>query len=222
MWQKQEPIVLSIVWQVRMLSSIKGFWRYLPFLILICSNQIAHAHQPDLSSLMIYQQQEKYFLVIKSALSAFESEITYLYPKAAYKTPQEFQELVIQHFQKKCHVVINSDTIRFSNPQVNLGHETTLIAEIVDMPHKVESLYIQNMIFGDISNSICEVILTIHDIAQKQFLLKDDNNREAHLTVENGHWTMKDNDHPLFTKSALIILKYIYRYFISACGLGDL
>ncbi|MBK7637300.1 MAG: hypothetical protein IPJ13_25730 [Saprospiraceae bacterium] len=68
---------------------------------LISSVQVAHAHQPDLSSLMIYEQGGKSILVIKSALSAFESEIEYSYPKGAYKTPAEFQELVIGHFQKK-------------------------------------------------------------------------------------------------------------------------
>lgn len=205
MWQKQEPIVLSIVWLVRMLSSIKDFWRYLPFLILIFSNQIVHAHQPDLSSLMIYEQDGKSFLAIKSALSAFESEIEYSYPKGAYKTPEEFQEMVIEHFQKKCFLLINGDTIKFLNPQVSLGHETTLFAELSEIPNDIESMHIKNAIFGDISHGICEVIITLNGIPQKHFLLNSENKHEAMLRLENGIWVMIENDHPLFTKSAMII-----------------
>lgn len=206
MWQKLEPIVLSIVWLVLMLSSIKGFSRYLPFLILIFSNQNSYAHQPDLSSLMIYEQDGKSFLAIKSSLSAFESEIEYSYPKGAYKTPEEFQELVIQHFQKKSFLVINGDTIKFFNPQVSLGHETTLFAELSEIPIDIKSMHIKNAIFGDISHSICEVIITLKDIPQKQFLLTSENKHEARLNVENGTWVMIENEHPLLSKSMLAFL----------------
>ncbi len=189
-----------------MLSSIKGFSRYLHFLILIFSNQIAYAHQPDLSSLMIYEQDGKSFLAIKSSLSAFESEIEYSYPKGAYKTPAEFQELVIGHFQKKSFLMINGDTIKFLNPQVSLGHETTLFAELSKIPDDIESMHIKNAIFGDISHSICEVIITLKDKPQKQFLLTSENKHEARLKLESGTWAMLENEHPLFTKSTLTFL----------------
>ncbi len=150
---------------------------------------------------MIYDQQGKSLLVIKSSLSAFESEITYTYPHVSFQSPEEFQELVIQHFYKKCLLVVNDDTIRFSHPQVMLGHETTLVAEIEHLPSKIESLYIQNMVFGDIYNSVCEVILSKSDFAQKQFLLNADNNREARLVVENGSWVISETQSHWLTKS---------------------
>jgi hypothetical protein len=189
-----------------MLSSINGFWKYLSFILLIFNVLVAHAHQPDLSSLMIYQQGGKSFLAIKSALSAFESEIEYSYPKGAYKTPTEFQELVIGHFQKKSFLVVNGDTIKFLNPQVSLGHETTLFAELSEIPDDIESMQIKNAIFGDISHSICEVIITLKDKPQKQFLLTSENKHEAILRLENGTWVMIENEHPLFTKSTLAFL----------------
>ncbi|MBK9567512.1 MAG: hypothetical protein IPO37_20800 [Saprospiraceae bacterium] len=148
-----------------MSNNVQVFLRYLSFIILISSVQVAHAHQPDLSSLMIYEQGGKSILVIKSALSAFESEIEYSYPKGAYKTPAEFQELVIQHFQKKSLLVINGDTIKFIHTQVSLGHETTLFAELSNLPIDIKSMHIKNAIFSDISNSICEVILTLKGIS---------------------------------------------------------
>lgn len=190
-----------------MSNKMQIYGRYFPLIALIFSGLIAQAHQPDLSSLMIYEQGGKSFLAIKSALSAFESEIEYSYHKGAYKTPTEFEELVIEHFQKKSFLVVNGDTIKFLNPQVSLGHETTLFAELSEIPNDIESMQIKNAIFGDISHSICEVIITLNGIPQKQFLLTSENKHEAMLRLEIGTWVMIENEHPLFifTKSALII-----------------
>ncbi|MBK8627332.1 MAG: hypothetical protein IPN86_17720 [Saprospiraceae bacterium] len=189
-----------------MSSKMPVFGRYASIIILIFNAIVAHAHQPDLSSLMIYEQNGKSFLAIKSALSAFESEIEYSYPKGAYKTPAEFQELVIGHFQKKSFLVINGDTIKFIHPQVSLGHETTLFAELSEIPIDIKSMHIKNTIFGDISHSICEVIITLKGKPQKQFLLTSENKHEARLKLESGTWVMVENEYPLFTKSALIFL----------------
>lgn len=189
-----------------MSNNMQGFLRYLSFIVLISCTQVAHAHQPDLSSLMIYEQGGKSILVIKSALTAFENEIEYSYPKGAYKTPEEFQKLVIQHFQKKSLLVINGDTIRFIHTQVSLGHETTLFAELSNLPIDIKSMHIKNAIFSDISNSICEVILTLKGMPQKQFLLSSENKHEANFSVENGTWAMVEKSNPLFTKSTLTFL----------------
>lgn len=189
-----------------MSSKMPVLGKYLSFILLIFNAIVAHAHQPDLSSLMIYEQDGKSFLAIKSALSAFESEIEYSYPKGAYKTPAEFQELVIQHFQKKSFLVINGDTIKFLNPQVSLGHETTLFAELSEIPDDIVSMHIKNAIFGDISHSICEVIITLKGKPQKQFLLTSENKYESMLKLENGTWVMVENEHPLLSKSMLTFL----------------
>ena len=59
------------------------------FLLLLCAKAV-HAHEPDLSNLMIYEQNGKCLLVIKSSLTAFEGEIDYLFGKNAYKSPEAF------------------------------------------------------------------------------------------------------------------------------------
>ncbi len=189
-----------------MSSKMPVFGRYASIIILIFNAIVAHAHQPDLSSLMIYEQDGKSILAIKSALSAFESEIEYSYPKHAYKTPAEFQELVIGHFQKKSFLVINGDTIKFLNPQVSLEHETTLFAELSEIPIDIKSMHIKNAIFSDISHSICEVIITLKGKPQKQFLLTSENKHEAMLKLESGTWVMVENEYPLLSKSMLTFL----------------
>ncbi len=123
-------------------------------LLLFCSTA-AHAHEPDLSNLMIYEENGKCFLVIKSSLTAFEGEIDYLFGKNAYKSPGEFQLLVFKHFQNNCLVIINDDTIKLNNPKVILGHETTLFAELLNAPNKFNSIYVRNTMFKDMPGNMC-------------------------------------------------------------------
>lgn len=180
--------------------------RYLSLAMLLFCFRAGWAHQPDLSSLMIYEQNGKSILLIKSSLTAFEGEIDYLYPKDSYKTPQEFQQLVINHFQKNCTVIINGEEIKFANPQVILGHETTLVAELVNRPQTIKSIYLKNELFKDISNCVCEVIFTLNGLPQKQFILGSNLYLDAKLTVENGKWLTEETKNDLPKKTAFILL----------------
>jgi hypothetical protein len=137
---------------------------------------------------MIYEQNGKYFLVIKSSLIAFEGEVDYLFGKNAYKTPEEFQLLVIKHFQNNCLVIINDDTFKLSNPKVLLGHETTVFAELLNAPTKFNSIYVRNTLFKDMPNNMCELILTLKGLPQKQYILNNSNKHEVKLTIENNNW----------------------------------
>lgn len=164
------------------------------------------AHQPDLSSLMIYEQNGKTILLIKSALTAFEQEIDYLYGKDSFKTPQEFQQLVTKHFQKNCNVIINGTAIKFINPQVMLGHETTVVAELSNRPKIIKSIYLKNTLFKDMPNNICEVILTLSGLPQKQFILGSNLFLDAKLNLKNGQWTIEHSETDFYKKPVFILL----------------
>ena len=159
------------------------------FLLLLCAKAV-HAHEPDLSNLMIYEQNGKCLLVIKSSLTAFEGEIDYLFGKNAYKSPEAFQQLVIKHFKNSCLVMMNGDTVKLINPTVLLGHESTLIAELLNAPNKVNSIYIRNRLFKDMPSNMCEIILTLKGLPQKQYILDNANKQEVKLTIENNNWTV--------------------------------
>ncbi len=161
-------------------------------IFLLCFKAVS-AHTPDLASLMIYNQNGKSILVIKSALTAFEGEVDYIFGKDAYKTPEEFNQLVIQHFQKNCFVIANGDTLKFSNIQVQLGHETNLFAELDNMPETISTFQVSNTVFADMPNNLCEVILALDGFPQKQYVLSNANNHEAKLTVEGNQWVVDEN-----------------------------
>ena len=173
-------------------------------LLLLFANG-AQAHQPDLSNLMIYEQNGRYFLAIKSSLTAFEGEINYLFGSNAYKTPEAFQQLVIRHFQKNCFVIIDGDTTRFVNPQVMLGHETTLFTEMMNIPDKPNSIHIRNTVFKDMPSNMSEIILAIKGISQKQYILDNANQHEVKLKLENNNWVVVENKNLVSTTSYLFI-----------------
>jgi hypothetical protein len=154
---------------------------------------------------MIYEQNGKYILVIKSSLTAFEGEVDYLFGKNAYKSPEEFQLLVIKHFQKNCKLIMNNEPIKLINPKVILGHETTLFAELSLVPKKISSIYVKNTLFKDMPVSLCEMILTLNDLPQKQYLLNNVNNYEVELQLENNSWTVVEDASPNTTFILLVI-----------------
>ncbi len=163
------------------------------------------AHQPDLSSLMIYEQNGRCFLAIKSSLTAYEGEIDYVFGKNAYKSPEAFQQIAIKYFQENCRIIINGDTIKFQNPRVILGHETTLFAELLNVPDELTSIYVKNTMFKDMPSNMCEIILAIKGISQKQYILDNANQHEVKLKLENNNWLVKENKHSTSTFSYLFI-----------------
>ncbi|MBI3219558.1 MAG: hypothetical protein HYZ44_08605 [Bacteroidetes bacterium] len=160
-------------------------------ILLLISVQWVQAHSPDLSTLMLYEQNGKLLLVIKASLTAFEGEIDYHFGKNAYKTPEEFMQLVIKHFQKTFLVMVNGDTVQLINPQVQLGHEATLFAELQIKERSIQSYFIRCALFQDMPNNQCELILTTHDRPQQQYILYGGNNHEVMLKAARQAWIIE-------------------------------
>lgn len=153
-------------------------------------SMVSHAHQPDLSTLIISQDnQGKYILQLNSSLSAFEGEIDYHYLKNSYKTPEEFQKLVIRYFEKNTLIVINDyKKLTFSNPMVLLGHETRLVAEVLGIPKNISSIYMKISFFKDIPRNQTVVILLKTGFPTQQYILNNENKQELHLVQNGGQW----------------------------------
>ncbi|EOR95879.1 hypothetical protein ADIARSV_0941 [Arcticibacter svalbardensis MN12-7] len=173
-------------------------------LFLLCFKSVS-AHNPDISSLMIYEQNGKTILLIKSSLTAFEGEVDYIYGKDAYKTPEEFRQLVIKLFKEKCSIEINGETIQFNNTQIQLGHETNLFSELVNIPKDINSLHLKNALFKDMSNNLCETILNLNGIPLKQYILNKDNQQEATFKVEDHKWEIVKTSKPFYQNPIILL-----------------
>lgn len=163
--------------------------------ILFLFNSVSiFAHQSDLSTVMIYQDEKgKCFLQIYSSLIAFEGEVDYIYGKNAFKTPEEFRALVIDHFKKNVLFICNEkDTIKFGKPQVLLGHETKLVVEVFGFPKKITSMYFKNTMFMDIPRNQSSLIVLKKGLPNELFVLNNENKQQIHLVLENGKWESID------------------------------
>jgi hypothetical protein len=148
------------------------------------------AHQPDLSTVLINQDEKgKCFLQIYSSLTAFEGEIDYKYSKNAYKTPEEFRALVIEHFKKNVLFICNTtDTLKFCKPIVLLGHETKLVVEVFGFPKNIRSMYFKNAFFMDTPHNKSSMIILKKGLPNQLFVLNNENKQQINLVLENGKW----------------------------------
>ncbi len=175
------------------------------FIVLSSGFKPTYAHNPDIASLMIYEQNGKSILLIKSSLTAFEGEVDYVFGKNAYKTPEEFNQLVIQHFIKNCSLIVNGNKLDFSNIQVQLGHETNLFAELINMPEKISAIDVKCALFKDMSNNKCTLILATKGLPQQQYLLNNSNNHQVKLKVEDNTWVVEEENRAFYLSSTFII-----------------
>jgi hypothetical protein len=159
------------------------------FLLLFNSISM-FAHQSDLSTVLINQDEKgKCFLQIYSSLTAFEGEIDYKYSKNAYKTPEEFRALVIDHFKKNVLFICNTkDTLKFGKPIVQLGHETKLVVEIFGFPKNIRSMYFKNALFRDTPHNKSSLIILKKGLPNQLFVLNNENEQQIDLILENGKW----------------------------------
>jgi hypothetical protein len=155
--------------------------------------------------MMLFEQNGRTMLMVKSSLTAYEGVIDYHYKKNAYKTPEEFRALVVEDFQKNCLLIANQETMRLVRTSVVLGHETTVFAEVENMPAKLHTLQIKNSLFQDIPSSLCELILSLNGLPQKIYLFNMDNGREVIFRVQNKKW-VEETSGSFFKPRALFII----------------
>lgn len=183
----------------------------LVFIVLMLMGNLLFAHQFDLSTIVISKTKKgQIVLQINSALTAFEGEIDYRNSKNAYNSPDEFKDLVVNHFRNTFSFIVNGKTkLSFKNPIVILGHETKLVAEIIGVPEKINSIYIKSDLFKDVHGNQSLIIFAVEGFPTSKIVLNNDNNHEVNLSFKNGKW--KD----LTEEKGGSNLKYFVLFFIS-------
>lgn len=186
------------------------------FIALVLSSACL-AHQSNLStSFLSTTSGGMNVLQITSSLGAFEGEIDFVYGKEAYKTPEEFRELVIQYFKENVLFIVNGqDTLRFGKPRVILGHESKLVVEVLGLPSNITSFYFKNTMFKDMHHNKMALMLSSTGFPKNQLELNNDNQHQITQRNINGTWITqeKKSDVP-FYKNTLFILVIIGILFL--------
>lgn len=163
--------------------------KILIFCCMLVSNFI-FAHSPDFSNIIISKTESgQIILQVNTSLTAFQQEVNYVNGEGAYKSPKDFQNLVIEHFYNNFSIIINkTDTLQFKNPKVYLGHETKLVTEIIGLPKTVNSIYINNKLFKDIHRSASIIIFLLEGFPKERHTLNRSNNYELNISLKNESW----------------------------------
>ncbi|MDO6471017.1 hypothetical protein [Maribacter sp. 1_MG-2023] len=181
------------------------------FFSLLWVSTSALAHSPDFYNIIISKTENgQIVLQLNSSLTAFQQEVNYVNGEGAYKSPEEFQDLVLQLFKSRFSLILNNnDTLRFKNSKVFLGHETKIVTEIIGIPKDIKSIHLKNKIFKGLHNSQTVVIFLLDGFPKDKFTLQRDNQHELNLTLKEGKWEVpigKRDDTPLKYLPFLITL----------------
>jgi len=151
---------------------------------------IVLGHNPDVSNVILSKTETgQIVLQINSSLTAFQQEINYINGEGAYKTPEEFKQLVIKHFNDNFSIIINdSIPLQFTNPKVFLGHDTKFVAQVVDTPESINTITLKNKVFKDIHNNQSIIIFLLDGFPKKRFTLNRDNNNVLNIERKNNQW----------------------------------
>ncbi|MGB5553380.1 MAG: hypothetical protein WBM83_01890 [Flavobacteriaceae bacterium] len=146
------------------------------------------AHNPDASTTMLVEKENNsWVLQITASLTAFQQEIRTHFAETPYKTPEEFQKMVLEHIKNNLEISFNDgEIISLSQGMVKLGHETKVVYEVHGIPSDIQTVRIKNTTFKDISRNQNAFMLFKEGFTKEQFILNNANNHAMTLEV-NGN-----------------------------------
>jgi hypothetical protein len=156
------------------------------FFLFLMSCSTGFAHQPDISTTMLYQRDDgKWMLHITSSLTAFQAEVRTRFSGNAYGSVEDFERLVLQHVRKNVLFCINQrDTLQLGNAFVKVGHETSVVFEVAGMPENIASVQAQNTSFKDIYSNQSALIILEKGFPKEHFVLNNDNEHRVNLIFD--------------------------------------
>lgn len=178
---------------------------------------MSFAHNPDVSTTMLVEKENnQWILQISASLTAFQQEIKTHF--AEYKTPEEFQEMVLEHIKNNLNITFNDgQTVSLVNGIVKLGHETKVVFEMLDVPSDIKSVIVKNAAFQDIHNSKSALVLLKEGFNKEHFTLNKSNNYTIKLLANEDEFVVESTNKASFYSAnlgyvllAIVALGFLY------------
>ena len=169
------------------------------------------AHQADVSTTMLVEKENgTWILQISSSLTAFQHEIRTQFSETPYKTPEEFQQMVLEHIKNQFHFEFNGgQEITLNNGVVSLGHETKVVFEVLGIPKDISSIVLQNKIFGNVHKSQSSLLLLKEGFTKDRFVLDDDNNHTISLTAAGTSFVQQDATEASLSSFEIVLIALV-------------
>ncbi len=176
------------------------------------------AHNPDASTTMLVEKENNiWVLQISASLTAFQQEIRTHFAETPYKTPEEFQKMVLEHIKNNLEISFNDgENVTLGKGTVRLGHETNVIFEVKGIPSDISSVRVENKVFKDIPRNQSALFLLKEGFIKEHFVLNNANDHTLALQVEGNAFVERSQ------QKADLSSPYIILIVITALGLGFL
>ena len=166
--------------------------RYILLTITTLTSSALYAHQPDRSSTMLVEKAEgEWILQVRAALTAFEYEVHVNYGEDSYKTPEEFNGLVLDHLRNNIYVVVNKDTISLKGGNVKLGHETSVIFELEEELQDLQYVSVIQNSFVDVNRNQSALVLLKKGLKPQQFIMNQSNDHQMDIEFSNNEFVAR-------------------------------
>lgn len=182
-------------------------------ILILLTTSTVKAHQSDISTtLLVEKENNTWVLQITAPLSAFQQEVRRHFSETPYKTPEEFQQMVLEHV--KNNFQLNFDKkglISLENGMVQLGHETNVIFQIKDIPSDFNSVLLKNTIFKDIYKNKNLLLFIKKGFKKESFVFNNDNRHTLELKSKGDQFlSIKKNEASTVSYQMVIILSIMF------------
>ncbi|MFZ1808429.1 MAG: DUF6702 family protein [Cyclobacteriaceae bacterium] len=144
----------------------------------------ASAHQPDISSLTLVEQQpSQWVLQMNASMTAFQYEVRNAYGEDSYASPEEFNQLLLQYLRAQMVIQVNGEEVTLGNGWVQLGHATTVAFELSEVPEVIETVFVNNEAFKNIRDSQVIFGIIIDGFEKSHFVLSNANDYQLHVSL---------------------------------------
>lgn len=177
--------------------------------LFLFTSVVMKAHQPNVSTTMLVEKENNtWILQISASLSAFQQEIKTHYAETPYKTPEEFQKMVIEHIKNNLEINFNQNQeITLGKGYVKLGHETKVVFEVFGVPSEINTVFVKNSAFKDIHKNQSALVFLKEGFNKEHFVLNDKNNHALNLLVDKNKFVVKtENQASFFSYNMLFML----------------
>lgn len=182
--------------------------KYISVCIVVLCSMLGYAHNPDVSTTMLVEKENNiWVLQISSSLTAFQQEVRTHFSETPYKTPEEFQQMVLEHIKNNLEISYNNGSkITFGQGIVKLGHETKVVFEVFGIPSNLQSLQVTNTTFKDIGRSQSALFIFKDGFSKDQFILNNENEHSLELKASGNKFIESNKLKASFNSTFAIII----------------
>lgn len=172
---------------------MKNILKTILFSIVMLSAVSAKAHQADISSFTLVEEQPGHWMLqLNASMTAFQYEVRNAYGIDSYASPEEFNQLLLTHLKSNISIEVNGKNIMLENGLVQLGHATTVAFELTGVPKTLETVFVKNKGFENINRSQAIFTIVKEGVDKSSFLLSEANEYQLKVSVVDNQVLLAD------------------------------